>query len=60
MCRGGLVRACARPGPPPRAVCRAGEGMGYGRTVGCVKQVQMPILYMVTVCVFMFWHVVIA
>ena len=27
-----------RPGPSPRAVCRAGEGLGYGRTVGDVKQ----------------------
>ena len=49
-----------RHGPPPRAVCRAGEGLGYGRTVGGVKQVQMSIWHMVTVWVFMFWHVVTA
>ena len=33
---------------------------GYGRVVGGVKQVQMLIWQMVTVWVFMFWHVVIA
>ena len=38
-----------RPGPPPRAVCRAGEGMGCGRAVGGVKQVPMLIWHMVTV-----------
>ena len=37
-----------------------GEGLGYGRTVGGVKQVQMSVWYMVTVWVYMFWHVVIA
>ena len=55
-----FLSVSGRPGSPPRAVCRAGEGMGYGRAVGDVKQVQMLIWHMVTVWVFMFWHVVIA
>ena len=53
-------RVSGRPGPRPRAVCRAGEGLGCGRTVCSVKQVQISIWHMVTVWVYMFWHVVIA